>query len=624
MDKIKENEMNKNKLVTRQSIVVQRNDKAELDFVNGLEALATTSDPALVLDWGRYEVVREILPMRYCIIPLDNKAPLLDSHNSRSVDNIKGTAFDFITNETELNCKIIISEAEPEIKTKIKERTIEKLSLGYLTQDNYTVEIPKGASITIDGVEYKNEYDDYPMLVRTWWKIKEVSLVPFAADENAKIRNEILEKMQNLIDNNVNNKINILINERLKQMEEPILTTVPDHERVQGIRAYYDTFKNVYKKGEKGLVEALKNPNITVDQFREDVFNNLDDSKPVSAVETIGMGEQEIKRFSITRAIAAASDNNWSKAGFEKEVIDAASEKNHRGKGLVLPNDIFLSHIKRSMVVGTNEDGGYLKGTSHLGSEFIELLRNKLVTGQAGIRILTGLVGDVDIPKQVAAATLGWSTETTSEAASKMTLGQVKLSPKEADGTISYSRGLLLQSDPSIDNLIMTDLLNIKQIGVDKVVLHGLGASNQPKGVALTEGIGSVNCAGVSWDSILEFEEDVAVANADINTLKWITNPSVRRILKSTPQVANFPLFLMQEGKVNGYEALITNQVDSGYLFFGDWSQVILGEWGATEFLVTPNAANKKLNDVTIFCAVDVAVRHAGAFAVSSNVSAAS
>ena len=62
-----------------------------------------------------------------------------------------------------------------------------------------TVEVPKKASVTIDGVEYKNDFqDDYPLVVRTWWKIKELSLVPIGADAAAKFRAELQGKTSSL------------------------------------------------------------------------------------------------------------------------------------------------------------------------------------------------------------------------------------------------------------------------------------------------------------------------------------------------------------------------------------------------------------------------------------------
>lgn len=161
----------------------------EVDFDSGIDTVATTEAPALVIDWERWQVVREILPMRYCEMPTNDKAPLLDSHMRSSVEKVKGSAVEWRVEGQNLMCKTIISASEPVVRQKVTERHIDSVSIGYMTDKNYTVEIPKGASVTVDGISYKNEYEDgYPMLVRTWWKSHELSLVPIGADEAAKFK----------------------------------------------------------------------------------------------------------------------------------------------------------------------------------------------------------------------------------------------------------------------------------------------------------------------------------------------------------------------------------------------------------------------------------------------------
>lgn len=161
--------------------------KKEYDFNDGIETIATTEAPALVVDWERFDVVREVLPMRYMEGPKNDKVPLLDSHSRFAIEQVKGSAKDFRIDGDMLICKAYVSESEPVIRQKIKEGHIDSVSIGYMTGE--TVEVPKGASVTIDGVSYKNSYeDDYTMVVRKWWKVHELSLVAIGADEAAKFK----------------------------------------------------------------------------------------------------------------------------------------------------------------------------------------------------------------------------------------------------------------------------------------------------------------------------------------------------------------------------------------------------------------------------------------------------
>jgi hypothetical protein len=183
-------------------------ERKSIDFEKGIETIATTEAPALVVDWERYQIVREILPMRYREAPTAGKVPLLDSHNRSSVDKIKGSASDFKSVGANLMCRTYISASEPIVRQKISEGHIDSVSIGYMTERDYTVEIPKGASVVVDGIAYRNDYEDgYPMVVRTWWQEHELSLVPIGADEAAKFKsantNEaLLKKVEDLTKEN--------------------------------------------------------------------------------------------------------------------------------------------------------------------------------------------------------------------------------------------------------------------------------------------------------------------------------------------------------------------------------------------------------------------------------------
>lgn len=181
-------------------------ERKEVDFEKGIETIATTEAPALVVDWERWQVVREILPMKYCEMPANDKVPFLDSHNRYSLDLVKGSAKGFKAEGQNLMCRVFISESESDLRQKIKEGHVDSVSIGYQTDRAYTVEIPKKGEVAIDGVKYRNDFEDsYPMVVRTWWKTQELSGVAIGADEAAKFKSQsegnetkYLEKLQEL------------------------------------------------------------------------------------------------------------------------------------------------------------------------------------------------------------------------------------------------------------------------------------------------------------------------------------------------------------------------------------------------------------------------------------------
>ena len=187
-------------------------ERKDIDFDRGIDTIATTEAPAMVVDWERFAIVREILPMKYAVLPDNDKVPLLDSHSRFSIEMIKGSATGWRTQGNQLLARTMVSKTEEDVREKIREGHIDSVSIGYRTDQDQTVEVPKGAKVSIDGVEYKNEYEDgAPLLVRTWWKIKELSLVPIGADDAAKFKSIANEAEKRFLDR---------LNEQQKQIDD--------------------------------------------------------------------------------------------------------------------------------------------------------------------------------------------------------------------------------------------------------------------------------------------------------------------------------------------------------------------------------------------------------------------
>ena len=93
----------------------------------------------------------------------------------------------------------------------------------------------------------------------------------------------------------------------------------------------------------------------------------------------------------------------------------------------MIPSDV-MRNWKRDMSAGS--DGGLI-GEDFRGEDFIDALRNASSVMQAGARMLTGLSGDVKIPKKTAGSAAAFvSAEGVAVAESEMTIGNVSLAPK--------------------------------------------------------------------------------------------------------------------------------------------------------------------------------------------------
>lgn len=374
------------------------------------------------------------------------------------------------------------------------------------------------------------------------------------------------------------------------------------------------------------MAEAAVRSGKPLDEFRADVMAHLA-SKPLPTPSAqVGLTNTEAQRYSVLKAVRAMVDRDWSQAGFEREVHQAickrAGVSEAPNGGFYLPYEV----QKRDLTAGTPSAGGYLVATDNLGGSFIDLLRNRTLLARLGATMLTGLQGNVTIPKLTAGGTAYWLTnEATAITESNQTLGQLALSPKNVGAYTEVSRQLMMQSSPAADAMIMNDLAKVLGVAIDLAGFEGSGASGQPTGISTTAGIGSVTGTTIAYSGIVEFQTDVAGSNALAENCAYVTTPAVAALLKQRVKVASTysPIWEgnILDGNVDGFKASSTLQLTAASMIFGDFSQVVIGEWGMLELALNPYANfAAAISGIRAIQTVDVGVRYAGAFSRATSI----
>jgi HK97 family phage major capsid protein len=339
-------------------------------------------------------------------------------------------------------------------------------------------------------------------------------------------------------------------------------------------------------------------------------------------VTNLDLSKKDQQRFSVMRAIRAMVDRDWRAAGFEKECSDAICKRAGIAEpvngGFYVPMDVMAA--KRDLTVGTTTAGGFMVGTDIQPQSFIDLLRARSVLARLGATMLPGLVGSVTIPKLTGAATGYWlSTEATAITESQQTIGQLAMSPKTVGAYTEISRLLMLQSTPAADQLVMNDLTRVIGLAIDLAGLEGSGASGQPTGISATAGIGSVTGTSLAYAGVVEFQTDVAAGNALSTGSAYVTTPAVAGLLMQRQRFASTdtPLWTgsVLDGMVSGFNATTTTQMTAASMIFGDFSQVVIGEWGFLELALNPYANfTAAISGIRAIQTVDVGIRQAAAF----------
>lgn len=394
----------------------------------------------------------------------------------------------------------------------------------------------------------------------------------------------------------------------------------------------------------ENIRDAWVRQGYNLEQVSNDILKILEErgkSNPLPA-SRLGLTGQETQRFSLARAVLAAVQRNWNNAGFELECSRTIAQKLGKPADenkFYVPSEVMerpleqavreylagMGRGQRDLTVATAGAGGFLVQTENVG--FIEMLRNRSVAFRMGARRLSGLQGSVTVPRQSAAATAVWlANEASTATESQQTFVQMALTPKSVSAYTEISRQLLLQSSPGAEGIVTDDLAQVVAIAADLGALEGTGSGGQPTGISATAGIGSVTGTSLAAAGVLEFQSDVASANVTPMRPGYVTTPAVAALLMVRPELPSTGTTRlwtgnMWDGAMFNIPAMTTNQVTAASMIFGDWQELVIGEWGVLEVEVNPYAGFQAgIIGVRAMYSMDVGVRRPFAFSRATSI----
>lgn len=310
-------------------------------------------------------------------------------------------------------------------------------------------------------------------------------------------------------------------------------------------------------------------------------------------------------KYSILRAVRCIA-NKKSVDGYEGEISQEIAKRTGRDpQGFFMPHNLRLRSLsgRNRRAISTVSDVSGMAPNDYQGGLFIEELRNKTLAIQSGATLLSGLEGDVDIPKQTGHTTAYFVGENGAPTGSKVTVGQISVSPTTQGAVSDIGRRALKQTSRDMDQFTMNDMFKAMRIGLDSAIIAGTGLSNNPLGILEDPDIPTIaigtDGGALTRAHILQLEEEVSTANADDGTLTMMTNAKVRKVLKETPIDAGSGKFLWKEDNtIEGYQTAVTGQMPSGLtkgtgtnlssLIYGDWSMIVVCFWSGIDVMVDP------------------------------------
>jgi len=388
-----------------------------------------------------------------------------------------------------------------------------------------------------------------------------------------------------------------------------------------------EIYRLAAKHNKRDMADEALRDGTSLAEFRGKLLDVIG-SKPLDD-SNIGLTKKEVRQFSLMNAVRAMANPSDRKAqeaaAFEFEAAaEAARRDGIDPQGLYIPSDVQRSWKLSKRDLNTSDDSAMV-AEAYRGGDFIDVLRNASSVMAAGATMLTGLKGDVKIPRKSAASTAGWiSSEGGAAAESEPTFGQTSLTPRTLGAFTDITRLMMMQSSLDIEALIRNDLATGLALAIDNGGLQGSGSAGQPTGIKNTSGINAPTAfAGVNptYAEVVAMETAVAEDNALLGNLAYILPASMYGALKTTAKDSGSGQFVVEPGgTINGYRAIVSNQVTAGDLYFGNFADLLIGMYGGLDITVDPyTASTSGTVRIVALQTCDVAVRHAVSFAVNND-----
>ena len=344
------------------------------------------------------------------------------------------------------------------------------------------------------------------------------------------------------------------------------------------------------------------------------------------------------REFSLSRALYAIGNRDWANAQYEYDVFAETAKAS--GK----PVD--ERDGARVMLSTSDTAGGYLI-PREIVNTLVPLLYSKTVVKELGATVMSGLVGSpVEIPKMTDGVDGSDSAEgdDLSANAEDLSFGQIQMTPKRATAFVKVSNRMLRAASPSMDAIIRDDITKRIARKVDRNALTGTGSSNLPLGVRNFANRNDYHIVGdnggeITYDILTEMVSLLEVDDALEGSLAWLFHPLLRKKLALLLDADDRPLFTWDPSQgqpsslLLGYKWLTTTNLPTDLtagsgtaltpLFFCNWADLILGEWGGLMLDASNVAGDAFKYDQTYVRAIheyDVAPRREVSFAVCDEI----
>lgn len=323
--------------------------------------------------------------------------------------------------------------------------------------------------------------------------------------------------------------------------------------------------------------------------------------------DSLGLSAKELREYSIVRAARAMYDAVECRAGQGFEGLEADAHRAlvkiygqpfSSGSSFYVPREVLAA---RALGTIPGSKGGYLVPSDI--ASFIDQLQNASVCLSSGAQLLTNIEQNVSIVKQLSGPTFNWIIPGTTTTATDPVFGQISASPKTVISLTEISAQLQAQGGPVMEAFVRRQLARGLAAGIDQGMLVGPGGV-QMLGVTNVPGINVVVGTSLDRPKAIDMQTKANDLNAIVNASAqaYVAPPVTAALLAGRQEFTGVATTLwggsIAKGSIVGVPALSTKAMTVGSLLFGDFSQLVLVEFGPMQIAI--NGSDTQFNRGTI------------------------
>ncbi|MBB8130547.1 phage major capsid protein [Escherichia coli] len=332
------------------------------------------------------------------------------------------------------------------------------------------------------------------------------------------------------------------------------------------------------------LKRALAIKDMTPEAFRTKALNNITNAQRNN--EQIKDSKME-KTFDLNNVIRSLVDGEALGANEAEFSAMAATATMQRGRAARGGSVFVPAAAMRAAAAGnTKADLTAITDEKLMTESYIEMLMPESVLGRLGVTVYSGLTSPTAIPKMTKSSVdaFGFVDENGAAPESKAEFANVKLSPKTFAGGNPISRQSL-KTVPGIATLITDHINKAVRIKLEQLILSDKENARGPAGLVkqLVDGGRVEKKAAFSYKDFLKEIAKLTDAGVPAQAIKFAMSGATAAELESTLKDNGVSGYIIENGKLAGYEVVTSGVIPADHIVLGDFSGITIGEWGGLE-----------------------------------------